>query len=126
MSTDYAHTMAALQQTSERGIQVATLERPDRTEWFVTVMRNEGETARDLFDRAAGALGGTGATILSQEVFGLKAGAADDLREAFGSVDWPVTWLLPHADTPESMSGVQIWATTAPATSLWRSPRGTC
>ena len=26
----------------------------------------------DLFDRAAGALGGTGATILSQEVFGLE------------------------------------------------------
>jgi hypothetical protein len=90
----------------ENGLHVLTRSLPDHEEFFVTASALDGETPGATLARAAGALEGTGATILTQEIFGAEH---DDgaLIEAFGEPAWPVTRVLTTIS-----SGTQLWAAT--------------
>lgn len=91
----------------ESGLHLLTLNLSDHDELFVTAQALEGETYGETLARAAAALEGSGATILTQEVFG-PAHDDDALRAAFGgAVDWPVTRVLTSV-----ASGTQLWAAT--------------
>ena len=92
----------------ENGLHLLTLNLPDHDEFFVTAHALDGESPGQTLRRAAAALEGTGATILTQEIFGAEHDEAA-LGEAFGGaeIDWPITRVLTSIP-----SGTQLWAAT--------------
>jgi len=96
------------------GIDMISHAIASREEHFITATRICGESHGDLFKRAAKAIKGKGARIISQEVFGFpdardRGRAA--LETAFGALRWPVTWVEECVDgAATDMAGVQVHA----------------
>jgi len=93
------------------GIQKRTISRRDFKEIYLTVTRQEGESTRPFFERAAAAVRKSGARIVSQEVLGLpeEGGAGiEALTGVFGGIPWPVTW-IENGKEDARLCSTQIW-----------------
>lgn len=102
---DIRHTQNAV------GMHAVKLARASCKETFITMRRQTGESAEDMFRKAAEIITADGLQVVSQEVFGFREGEGRPaLASAVGQVTWPITWLEPYPDTPETMAGTQVWA----------------
>ena len=91
-------------------IRAITFPRPSGEEIHVTAVFDPGKPLPSAWEEVAAAIRRKSATIISQDVFGLEDGngaGLEILREAFGQVKWPVTWL---EDGAPGLAGTQIWA----------------
>jgi enamine deaminase RidA (YjgF/YER057c/UK114 family) len=80
-------------------------------EFSLTVLPEPAEDMTSLIKRVAGAL--DGATILSLLVFGSANAAvavAKAMRQVFGKLDWPMTWVEGNACDNRPIAGIQISA----------------
>jgi len=92
-------------------IRAITFPRPSGEEIHLTAVFDPGKPLPSAWEEVAAAIRQKGAAIISQDVFGLENGngaGLQMLREAFGRVKWPVTWLEDGA--PNALAGTQIWA----------------
>ena len=98
-------------------VQVTTLTHDSCTEIFVCAVADENETPDRLFQGVAGALEKAGdPRIVSQEVFGIsnrQGRGVELLRQAFGAVSWPVTWVEEGCDATPPVAGIHTWAVLA-------------
>ncbi len=95
--------------TSAKPVRVVTLECVSHREFFITAEPGPGECAASVFAKAAREVQSRGATIISQDIFGMEEGAKPALRRAFGPIQWPVTWVY-EARGSMGLAGTQIWA----------------
>ena len=103
---------AVLRRSGDRGVHSFALSRAGCDEYFVTAPMIGGECPRTLFERTAGALHDCGAAIVSMEIAGVPHGPGL-VREVFGPVAWPVTWIDRRPAT--TMGGVRVWAVAGPS-----------
>jgi enamine deaminase RidA (YjgF/YER057c/UK114 family) len=85
-------------------------------EFCCTVKPLPGEEIIDVFSRLAGALKNTDTTIVNLMVFGsVKARSAADeaMRQVFGQIRWPVTWVEGAACRDQPIAGMQAFAFSA-------------
>jgi len=95
-------------------MHVSTVSRPSHKEVFITATSIDGESPDITFGKVARVLRENGASVVSQEVFGLPN--VDDegmhtLAEAMGRpVNWPVTWIAEGREAGAALAGTQVWA----------------
>ena len=95
-----------------QGVQVAALTGAEScSEFFITAT---GADAAFLFRNVQEAVCDLGARVVSMEVFGLPGKDAETLRDAFGDVSWPVTWVEEGCEHPNPLCGLQLWAVRGP------------
>ena len=107
---------APIERSTAPGLHTITLPREGRAEHFITAVPVEGEDASAVFEKAAGAVRDRSAGIISVDVFGVpdRRGAGPRaLREAFGDLDWPLTWV--EEGGGEGLCGIQVWALSGAA-----------
>jgi len=93
------------------GLQVITFSHPTWHELFVTAVPVGDEPPEAMFTRAAAIVRENGATVVSQEVFGIEERNGEGMHaldRAFGQIDWPVTWIEPANEN--GPAGAQLWA----------------
>lgn len=94
------------------GATVVRVSASSCTECFLTCVPLEGEAPADVFARAAELVRASGCEIVAQDVIGIRGrdgSALQALKDAFGEVSWPVTWIEP-GDDASNLFGTQIWA----------------
>jgi len=103
----------SISRRSRRGVDSVLLNRHGLVEASITV-HMDGETGlRELLEEARDEVAALGLTVLRQNVFGTSArhGAAPMiLREIFGHVDWPVTWMEEGDSLGERLTGTRLYA----------------
>jgi enamine deaminase RidA (YjgF/YER057c/UK114 family) len=109
------------------GQYLTVLERPQGCELNLTLTPRAGEGVGSLAGRLAASLQSRRAAVVQQLVFGPVA-ARDELlkamRQAFGTVDWPVTWVEGAGCDGRGIAGIQVFAVAGtPVTSLVREGR---
>jgi len=95
------------------GVDTVTLQRGDILEASITVHVNGRKELGGLLEEAHAEVESMGATVLRQNVFGTPArhdSASEMLREMFGQVDWPVTWLEEGDSLGERLTGTHLYA----------------
>ena len=100
-------------QTAEPGIQSTRSVRAGWQELYLTATPLPGEAREAVFARLARAVHSRQARVVTQDVFGFpgdERAGAQGLRDAFGEVAWPLTWIT-GTGTP---GGSQLWAVTGP------------
>jgi enamine deaminase RidA (YjgF/YER057c/UK114 family) len=87
--------------TAQRHLQAVTISHGGVEEIFITATAGEKERGDEMLSRALEPVRLAGATVVSQDVFGVPAGPA---RGDLCAGDWPVTWLSvdPHAAPPST------------------------
>lgn len=109
------------------GRQLAVLERPCCRELHLTLTPKAGETLGSLVGRLAEVLQPNRAVVVQQLVFGsvtARAELLEAMRQAFGAVDWPVTWVAGASCNSHPIAGLQVFAVAgARVTSLVRAGR---
>lgn len=101
----------SIQKNCNRDLQIISISRGTNKEFFITVLPEPGEDSLAVFKKAAKAIRQLGAKIICQDVFGLPNRDGYDtrnMREAFGAIDWPVTWVDGQAN-PQYF-GTLFWA----------------
>ena len=95
-------------------MQVVTLSRQSYSELFITAVPVEGESAASMFGRVGTYIREKGASVVSQEIYGVADGDAgvSMLNKAFGDLIWPVTWVEQNADKVDLQAGMHVWAVT--------------
>ena len=104
------------EKTVSPGLQVVTLSRPTCRELFISAVPVDGEPPQAVFEKAAAVVRANGASIVSQEVFGLpdrEIAGIQAFPSAFGQIQWPVTWIEPEAGM--AFAGTQLWAVSGVA-----------
>jgi len=100
------------------GATVVRVSAPSCTECFVTCVPVGDEGAGGVFARATELVRASGCEIVTQDVIGVRGrdgSALRALKDAFGEVSWPVTWIDPGDDAEPSLFGTQIWAVSGVA-----------
>jgi len=87
---------------------VATIEREDIAEHFISVQASGDSDPARLLEQAASLASQAGAEVVSVDVFGLPASAARTALRSLGSPPWPVTWV--EGEEGRGAAGVQVWA----------------
>jgi enamine deaminase RidA (YjgF/YER057c/UK114 family) len=90
------------------GLDIVTFGPPRRETYYITA-RPSGDDPLAVFREVGGAVREREAKVVSQTVFGDRDRAASGLaamEAAFGSIDWPVTWL----DGGSGLMGTQVSA----------------
>jgi enamine deaminase RidA (YjgF/YER057c/UK114 family) len=90
------------------GLIQVVVARGSLEERFVTARLEEGQSTESLLERAAAAVKASGGGIVAVDVFGIP-GSEAMLRQAFGAIEWPLTWILGKPDLPVTNGGIQIW-----------------
>lgn len=111
---------ARLQKTASPDSVMVTLSRQSCEEYFITSVPRSGEPVASLFQRVAAAVGEKDAQVVSQEVFGIAAGACvrgdgvniKALEDALGAIKAPLTWLENGHAT--GLCGTHLWAVSGP------------
>lgn len=106
-------TASPLTRQTAPGLDVTRLACPAHREYHFTVRPLPGEAPAATAGRLAAAVTETGAAVVRHEVFGsLAAGESvmDTLRQRFGEIDWPVTWVEGEADQGAALAGMHVMA----------------
>jgi len=96
-----------------RGIELRCLERVGVQEVFATALPTASEEFPSLLGRLLGVLRELEAEILEMRIFsaaGTDRGSGEALRERFGRVDWPVTYVYGDRREGGEIAGVQVHA----------------
>lgn len=97
----------------EPGLQVVTLTRGPIEELFITATSHDGGSFLRMFADVHRIVSGAGAVIVTTDVFGiprLEEAGNGALRDVWGDVDWPVTWLVEGPTAGMSLTGVNVHA----------------
>jgi len=100
----------------EPGLHVITLSRGPIEELFITATPHNGGSFARMFSDVRRVVSDARATIVTTDVFGIPSeeqAGLKALRDVWGKVDWPVTWLDEVDEGPTagiSLTGVQIHA----------------
>ena len=81
-------------------------------EWFVSATPAPGVAPAALGREVAACLEELGAHPVSMEIFGVPGVALADLKKAFGTLSWPVTWVTEGCSAAAPLRGMQLWAVT--------------
>jgi enamine deaminase RidA (YjgF/YER057c/UK114 family) len=113
------HSKAGLQTDSRLphhpGIDCAVTRKAHGSEISVTVKPLANEGVMEMFSRLAVVLKELDATIVHLMVFGsVNASAAgmEAMRQVFGNLDWPVTWVEGAACDGGPIAGIHVFALT--------------
>jgi enamine deaminase RidA (YjgF/YER057c/UK114 family) len=96
-----------------QGIAVSCLERRGVTEVFATVLPTGSDDFPSLLRRLQRSLNGLEAEILEMRIFSATGSYPDcdaALRERFGRLDWPVTYIYGDRHTGGTIAGIQVHA----------------
>ena len=110
-----ANAGSTVQHILRDNLHAVVIGRPPCAEIYVTVTAAPGEPTEAVFARAAAAVRAHGGHIICQQIFGLHdhgGEATDDLQNAFGAVDWPVTWLDEGHQSQPRLAGSLLRAVT--------------
>jgi len=102
-----------IERSSRPGVDVVAIRGDRVTEYFLTVSPTEALDLESMFPAAAEVVRQAGATVVSQEIFGVsneEGAGAEMLSEFFGEVTWPVTWIEEGSEEEAARAAVQIWA----------------
>lgn len=102
-----------IERRSRNGVETVLLGRGHLTEASITVHVNGVSDLAGMLAEACEEVRALGATVLRQDVFGISAqhaAARGMLRQTFGEVDWPVTWLEEGASLGEKLTGTHLYA----------------
>ena len=94
-------------------LKVIELNRSGLKELFITATPRNGGDLRPMFEQVNRAVHEAGATIVTQNVFGIpysKTAGMAAFRSVWDRVDWPVTWLDEGSSTGMALTGVQVHA----------------
>jgi len=94
-------------------LKVITLARPGLDELFITATPRNGGDFHKMFDNVHRVVRDAGATIVAKDVFGIPAAekaGLEALRDVWGEVNWPVTWLDEGSSAGMALTGVQVHA----------------
>ena len=112
-----AYKGGGLKEQTIAGLHCLTVLRSSCKEIFITATPVEGESCQRIFEKVAEALRDTGAQPVAQDVFGAPTMGQDRrqlLEDAFGEVNWPVTWLSENCTVPTGVTGTYVWAVIGP------------
>ena len=101
-----------IERYSRPGVDVIAVRGSRVTEYFLAISPR-GSDLESMFPTAAAALHETGATVVSQEVFGVSnedGAGAQMLGDFFDAVTWPVTWIEEGSEEESARAAIQIWA----------------
>lgn len=96
-----------------RGVDLAIARAARGAEISLTVKSLPGEGVAGMFGRLAETLKELDATTLHLQVFGsvgARAAGMEAMRESFGAIDWPVTWVEGAACDGGPIAGLQALA----------------
>jgi len=102
-----------INRTQSKGLDVVTLTKPDLVEYFITAYPVRGKSQFDMFESVANFVRNTGATIVSQDVFGpckFHKSAMMAMDTYSDIVNWPVSWMEGDGYVADSITSSQIYA----------------
>ncbi|MCX5785736.1 MAG: RidA family protein [Elusimicrobia bacterium] len=106
-------SLANIQKLSGPGIYSTTISRHNLKEIYISVYPNAGEQFPAMIDRLAHSLKTQNAEIVKFDVFGplSESGAfIKYLENAFGRINWPVTWVEGNRYPGSGIAGIQVHA----------------
>jgi enamine deaminase RidA (YjgF/YER057c/UK114 family) len=95
---------------SRQGVTGRSLTRCECTEYHLTALPDESGNFETMCRNAASAVRELGAGIVNVDVFGVPGDKASVLKEVFGEIAWPVTWVDEGHGHPAFLCGIQLWA----------------
>lgn len=99
----------------EGALKSVCVEQHDMSHIHISVMPAPGMSFGEACRLLAAYVSKKNAAVVSVDVLGVAAGEAPRLHEAFGTVDFPVTWIEGIGQTPAPLWGVEAWAVVGPA-----------
>jgi len=106
-------TAARRMSVQEGGLDIAGVERPGATRYFITAHADTTGGPHGMFERVGAFVASRKAAIAAQFVFGgcryHEEGMAA-IRRASGPVAWPVTWVQGDTCSGRHLSGTQVFA----------------
>lgn len=115
MGRDDTARKASLHRHGSPGLQVVTFARQSCEEVFLVACPVNDDSPEAMFNRIVGALRERNATVVSQEVFGLRnrdGSGIEALKQAAGDITWPVTWI--ENGSRKRIGGTLVWAVKGP------------
>src|ERR1017187_2389599 len=95
------------------GVHCAVIREARGSEFSLTVKLLPGAGVMEMFSRLAVALKDLDATIIHLMIFGSindSAAGTEAMRQIFGNIDWPVTWVEGAACDDNPIAGMQAFA----------------
>lgn len=123
MTYSSSTSTSVLAKQQQSGMQIVTLRRGKLTERFITATPLEGEGPEAALARVASVLKETKSSVVVQDIFG--SGGFDHptaspdaasvarcpfMKETFGDISWPVTWVREERGEGTAFRGTQVWA----------------
>ncbi len=103
---------AVVETVASDGLVARAVSRQGCEDLFVTATLDRHPSVRAMFQCVADLIAARDASIVSVEVFGLAAGgpdaAAPALREVFGEIAWPLTWLDEGSQNEPPLAGIVV------------------
>lgn len=95
------------------GLEVISVPGPLLTEHYITIQPEGDGTSYEMFEKLAGFLNSSHASIVKQYVFGgckFHKEGMDVLKKTIGEVKWPVMWIQGDPCSGKHITGTQVYA----------------
>lgn len=102
-----------IQRTDSPGLSEINLKTTSHEEHFLCALPEEDASPESMLSAVAEAAQEAGAALLSLEVFGGRHSGRhrqELLRDVFGDISFPVTWIEEASGPGDRLAGVQAWA----------------
>jgi len=104
---------AVITRTKSAGLDIVSLDRPSLVEYYITASPVRGKSQFSMFESVANFVKDTGATIVTQDVFGPCKYHRDGMfamKATSGEVTWPVAWVEGDGYVADALTGTQVYA----------------
>ena len=103
----------AIERQVNPGMHIVTIARQGLKEVYITARPNRGEELTSLINRLAYSLQKQDAQVVKFDVFGPIdefSACINSLENAYGQLNWPVTWVEGNRYTGDNLAGIQVEA----------------